>query len=153
MKEQSKDIRSDSVPPDPQITAQRKCKYENTGTCNNKANCRNYHPQKVCQQFSSFGSCSLDSICELRHPATSCFEWESYGVCRLGDKCRHRHPCVAHSGNFRQNFLYYGRLDPGYNQAQGDSQRPQSQWSQQEQSHVSRWQSGQRYHDLRGRRW
>ena len=128
-----------------------KCKDENTGKCR-KSSCNNLHPQSVCQQFSMFGSCSLESVCELRHPSTSCFEWEACGSCRLGSKCRHRHPYTYHTGNYSDNFLVYGYLDPAGRNSQG-WESPQLSPNHRNRGSQRDLRQDQRHHNLRRGRW
>ena len=153
MKEQVLPLVKASVSNEDKASKKVKCRFENVGKCKLKDKCKDFHPQKICQQFSKFGSCSIDSVCELRHPEKTCFEWESYGTCSLGDKCRYTHPIVFQSGRYFNNFLAH-RLDhPGSHSQEYISyqQNPNTHPT----PHQALWKSGQgqRYHDLRGRRW
>ena len=119
--------------------SRRLCKFERTGTCHNRSDCRNYHPVRTCQFYSKIGACANTDTCQLRHPKDTCFEWESAGSCRKGDSCRYRHPLELQWKRSSDAFLAQGHPEMtgenGLRQIQGRSPNQQ------------------RYHDLRGGRW
>ena len=75
----------------------KKCKFENTGTCNRKESCKFLHPASICQGFSRFGSCPKEGKCEDRHPRSICHAWRNARHCPEGNACRDRHPQVISS--------------------------------------------------------
>ena len=116
-----------------------KCRYENTGFCRRKSECKEWHPKKTCQSFSKLGSCPLESTCEHRHPYGICYDWEKFGSCFQGDSCRHRHPFdILRTSNAPQEpFLGSGSPRGAGGQSQGQAPRRSP---------------GRAHHDSRGNR-
>ena len=115
----------------------KKCSFENSGTCAKKETCPYYHPKRVCQNFSKLGSCSNEAsegtTCDLRHLRKICFRLEASGYCNSGDRCRYRHPLnYAHSSIWRYRNLhsknyFLGQNSPAFQgPGMGDSEKPMS---------------------------
>ena len=122
------------------IENKKKCRYENTGVCRAKNECKDLHPKKTCQSFSKLGSCSLESSCEHRHPFEVCYNWEKYGSCTEGDKCRHRHPFDLAIARQSTPDPFLSHSSPS-NRGMG------------EQNQGGQWTQGQAHRDQRGNRW
>ena len=75
----------------------KKCRFENSGSCNKKESCSFLHPVATCQAFSRLGSCQDEKKCVYRHPRNICTSWKTYRACKEGEKCRDRHP-LEYSG-------------------------------------------------------
>jgi hypothetical protein len=132
-KEVSENLRKDDIK-----ETKNKCKFENTGSCRKKSECREIHPKKTCQAFSKLGSCPLESACEHRHPFGVCYAWEKNAFCREGDNCRHRHPFeMAISKPSQDAFLGHGSPSRRQGEQGQDNHRHQ----------------GQGHHDMKGNRW
>ena len=89
--------KSKNAKPNSPVKTNKRCKYENTGTCSRQEGCRFVHPKVTCQSFSKIGSCQNEFRCEYRHPRTICNSWRTTRSCPGGDRCRERHP-VEFSG-------------------------------------------------------
>ena len=115
-----------------------KCKFENSGTCRKRSECKESHPRKTCQAYSKLGSCPLESACEHRHPFGVCYAWRKEAFCPDGEHCRHRHPFELGMQNTnKEHFLAPGSPSGRLGGEGQDSQRGQDH----------------RHHDLRGNRW
>ena len=150
-----------------------KCRFENTGVCRQKNDCKDFHPKKTCQAHSKLGSCPLESSCEHRHPYGICYDWEKYGSCFNGDNCRHKHPfdvLRAAAPTTPDHFLGHGSPGgsggpPPVQPAQWSQAGPAlpAQWPQSGQAQAAPWpqsapaqqaqQAGRQQHDMRGNRW
>ena len=142
-KDRAKEDKTQDVPDndrkdDHKETKKFKCKYENSGSCRKKSECKEIHPKKTCQAFSKLGSCPLESACEHRHPFGVCYSWKKNAFCHECDNCRHRHPFEMAISNPSQD-AFLGKSSP--NRRQG------------EHSQDNQWNQGQGHHDMRGNRW
>ena len=107
-----------------------KCKFENSGTCRRRSECKDSHPRKTCQAYSKLGSCPLESSCEHRHPFGVCYAWQRDSFCPDGENCRHRHPFELAIKSPNQDFLDHGSPSGRLGGQGQDSQRGQGQDSQ-----------------------
>ena len=136
----------------PNDVKRNKCRYENTGNCRAKNECKDVHPKKTCQSFSKLGSWPLESSCEHRHPYGVCYDWEKFGSCREGDMCRHRHPfdMALSKPSTPDHFLGHGSPNRGMG---GQEQGGPGQGGQGQGGQGGQWSQGQVHHDQRGNRW
>jgi len=83
-------------------SAQKVCKYNQTGYCKFKSACKNLHINTICSEEG----CNQAS-CSLRHPR-KCTNFFKYGNCKFGSKCAYLHSSSGNNYAPPQN-------QPGYN--------------------------------------
>ena len=62
------------------------CKYNQSGYCKYRLDCRNRHENKICPKEYKYTS----KECSFRHPK-GCKHFSREGSCRFGEDCSYRH--------------------------------------------------------------
>lgn len=66
------------------MTAKKICKFEKFGYCNQKEECKDYHPTEICKNTN----CNV-SRCKRRHPRPC--KYFGSGYCKFKDSCKYDH--------------------------------------------------------------
>ena len=69
----------------------KRCRFNNTGFCKYRNECRFRHSENVCENFLRDGRCEMKQSCPSRHPKT-CKYWkrEPKG-CKRKENCKYLH--------------------------------------------------------------